>query len=53
MKMQEKENTTISREKGKKKREITIKANRKGRHVMWLMNVLRVIVIPIYWLFKP
>ena len=36
-----------------KKKEITVKANRKGQHKMLLLNVLRVIVIPIYWLFKP
>lgn len=44
-----------SEKKGKKKKktEITVKANRKGRHIMRLLNVLRVIVIPIYWCFKP
>lgn len=39
--------------KEKKNREITIKANRKGKHVMGFMNVLRVIVVPIYWLIRP
>lgn len=37
----------------KRKAEITVKANKKGRHIMKLMNVLRVIVIPVYWLLKP
>ena len=36
-----------------KKREITVKANKKGRHIMPFMNVLRVIVLPIYRLLKP
>lgn len=39
--------------KKKKKSDITVKANKKGRHIIKLLNFLRVIVIPIYWLFKP
>lgn len=39
--------------KKKKKSDITIKANKKGRHIIKLLNFLRVIVIPIYWLCKP
>lgn len=35
------------------KKEITVKANRKGRHVMPLLNVLKALVIPVYRLFKP
>lgn len=37
----------------KKKADITVKANKKGRHIMKLLNVLRVMVIPFYWIFKP
>lgn len=32
---------------------ITVPANKKGRHVLPLMNFLRVLVIPFYFLFKP
>ncbi|MBQ8229473.1 MAG: 1-acyl-sn-glycerol-3-phosphate acyltransferase [Clostridia bacterium] len=39
--------------KKKKKSDITVKANKKGRHIIKLLNFLRVIVIPSYWLFKP
>lgn len=39
--------------KPEKKKEITVKANRKGRHIMKLLNFLRVLVIPFYWLLKP
>ena len=39
--------------KRSKKADITVKANKKGRHIMKLLNVLRVIVIPFYWIFKP
>jgi len=42
-----------TQKKKKKNAEITVKANKKGRHIMKLMNVLRVIVIPVYWLLKP
>lgn len=36
-----------------KKCDITVKANKKGRHMMPLLNILRVIIIPFYWLCKP
>ncbi len=36
-----------------KKREITIKANRKGRHIMPALNIFRVLLIPLYWVLKP
>lgn len=39
--------------KKKKKSDITVKANKKGRHIIKLLNFLRAIVIPIYWLCKP
>ncbi len=37
----------------KKNKTITIKANKKGRHKIALMNVLRVIFIPLYYIIKP
>ena len=40
-------------EKKKKTKSITFKANKKGRHISKLLNVLRVIVLPIYWILKP
>ncbi len=38
--------------KTKKKKDITVKANKKGRHVMKLMNFLR-LLFPFYRLVKP
>lgn len=37
----------------KKQKTITIKANKKGRHVMKFLNFLRVLVLPIYFILKP
>lgn len=39
--------------KKKKEKPITVKANKKGRHIMPFLNFLRVLVIPIYYLLKP
>lgn len=39
--------------KKKKVKPITVKANRKGRHIMKFMNFLRCIVIPVYYILKP
>ncbi len=47
--MEEKE----SKKKKKKERSLLIKANKKGRHINPFLNVLRVLVIPIYALLKP
>ena len=51
------ENKDVSKaekpKKTKKTRPITVKANRKGRHIMKLLNVLRVIIIPVYYLLRP
>ena len=47
------ENSTSSKNKPKKKAEITVKANKKGRHVMHLLNVLRVLVVPVFWILRP
>ena len=41
------------KKKQPKKREITVKANKKGRHIMPFMNFLRIIVLPVYRLLKP
>lgn len=54
---QQRENTTQSTVKADcnkiRKKSLTIKANRKGRHVMPLLSFLRVILIPLYWCLKP
>lgn len=39
--------------KTKKSKQITVKANKKGRHIMKFMNFLRVVFIPFYYLVKP
>ncbi len=39
--------------KSKTKTEITVKANKKGKHVMKLLNVLRVLILPLIRLVKP
>ena len=39
--------------KTKKIKSITVKANKKGRHIMPFLNFLRVLVIPVYYLLKP
>ena len=37
----------------KKSKPITVKANKKGRHIIVFMNIARVIAVPIYYLLKP
>ena len=39
--------------KVKKKKDITIKANKKGRHVIPFMNFLRILLLPIFYLIFP
>ncbi len=39
--------------KKKKERSVLTKANKKGQHINPLLNFLRVLVIPIYYLLKP
>lgn len=39
--------------KTKKTKPITVKANKKGRHIQPFMNFLRILVVPIYYLLKP
>lgn len=41
------------KKKATKKREITIKATKKGRHVLRFFNFLRIIVVPVYYILKP
>ena len=37
----------------KKSTTITVKANKKGRHIIGLINFLRVLVIPFYYVLRP
>ena len=37
----------------KSKKSITVKANKKGRHKMPLLNIARILVLPIYFLLRP
>ena len=39
--------------KPKKAKIITVKANKKGRHIQPFLNFLRVLLIPPFWLLKP
>lgn len=39
--------------KGKKEKSITIKPNKKGRHINHTLNILRVLVLPIFFLLFP
>lgn len=47
----EKKTGKTSRADGKSS--ITVPANRKGRHIMGLLNFLRILVIPVFWLCLP
>ena len=51
--MEGKEQDIVKKGKKEKKKNITVKANKKGRHILPFMNFLRVIAIPIYYLLKP
>lgn len=56
--MEEKQQETVDVQAKKKKKEkkqkpITYKTNRKGKHVSRWMNLLRVLIIPGYFLIKP
>lgn len=37
----------------KTKKSITVKANKKGKHVMGFMNFLRIVALPVYYLLRP
>ena len=39
--------------KNKKKQTVTVKANKKGKHIIPFLNFLRILFIPWYFLFKP
>lgn len=39
--------------KSKKTKSITVKANKKGRHISKFMNFLRIVVLPIFYILKP
>ncbi len=41
------------KKKSKKKQEITVKANKKGKHKMKFLNFLRVLLLPVYRVVKP
>ncbi len=43
---------TIKQQKAKKK-DITTRVNRKGRHTMPLMGFIRIFCIPFFWLVRP
>ena len=49
--------TPAKKEKKKKDKtvvkQLTVKANKKGLHINHFMNFLRVVLIPIYYFFKP
>ena len=44
---------TGKKSKKNKKQTITVKANKKGRHIIGFLNFLRVLVLPIYFLLRP
>ena len=50
--MSQKQEQTQTKNK-KKQKDILVKANKKGRHIIPIINVLRCIVIPFYFLIKP
>lgn len=45
--------TEKKKKKVKKSPTITVKANKKGKHKMWFMDVMRIFMIPFFWLVKP
>ena len=49
---EEKQKTQTKKQKGKR-RTITVPADKKGRHIMGMLNLLRIVVIPIFWLCLP
>jgi len=42
-----------NKQKKKKAKPITVKANRKGRHIIGFLNFLRVLVLPWHYLLRP
>ncbi len=52
--MEEERTTALEKpKKEKKKQEITVKANKKGRHVMKFLNFLRITVLPLLRIVRP
>lgn len=47
------ENTKTKKVKKKKQRQITVPANKDGRHVMKFLNFLRFLLVPIIWILFP
>ena len=49
------EEQPLKKEKKKKKKgyTVTVPANKKGRHIMPFLNVLRILVVPFFWLMFP
>ena len=45
--------TPEQKEKSKKNKSITIKPNKKGRHIIGFINFLRVLVLPTFFLLRP
>ena len=43
----------VAKKKKKKEKSITIKANKKGRHISAKMNILRILLIPLSRVFRP
>lgn len=41
------------KEKKKKKSVITVKANKKGRHIIGFLNFLRIVALPVYYILRP
>lgn len=44
---------TASKKKTKKTKPITVKPNKKGRHIIGFINFLRVLVLPIFCIVRP
>lgn len=50
---EQQKNEQVTKKKDKKKRNLLVKANKKGRHINPFLSVLHAIVIPIYFLVRP
>ena len=44
---------SVEKKKTKKNYDILFKVNKRGQHVSCIINVLRCIIIPIYYILKP
>ncbi len=53
MEKQEASVEAVKKKKPKKKKDITVKANKKGKHVMKFLNFLRIAILPIVRIFRP